>query len=182
MNELIQKHNYLTNDLSAETTQFLSIFCPVKEKIIKIICKTSDYYKAIYGTYLDTNELSISVKYGWTIFHICQYHSLIFHNWNLYTKPFNEILPIPCHKNHFKMFILYDKTIPPSLFNLCMSSLFQYQLNIVLKKNKYILPTTICQQAPPCHIYHIDPFHVRSPHECYYCRNKKPNSTFIYDW
>jgi len=70
MNELIQKHNYLTNELSAETTQFLSIFCPVKEKIIKIICKTSDYYKAIYGTYLDTNELSISVKYGWTIFHI----------------------------------------------------------------------------------------------------------------
>jgi hypothetical protein len=116
MNELIQKHNYLTNDLSAKTTQFLSIFCPVKEKNIKIICKTSDYYKAIYGTYLDTNELSI------------------------------------------------------------------YQLNIVLKKNKYILPTTICQQAPPCHIYHIDPFHVRSPHECYYCRNKKPNSTFIYDW
>jgi hypothetical protein len=182
MNELIQKHNYLTNDLSAETTQFLSIFCPVKEKNIKIICKTSDYYKAIYGTYLDTNELSISVKYGWTIFHICQYHSLIFHNWNLYTKPFNEILPIPCHKNHFKMFILYDKTIPPSLFNLCMSSLFQYQLNIVLKKNKYILPTTICQQAPPCHIYHINPFHIRSPHECYYCRNKKPKSTFIYDW
>jgi hypothetical protein len=136
MNELNQKRNSLTSELSAETTQFLSIFCPVKEKAIKIICKTSDYYQAIYGTYFDTEELSISVKYGWTIFHICQYHSWIFHNWNLYTKPFNEILPIPCYKQHFKMFILYDKTIPPSLFNLCMSSLFQYQLNIVLEKKQ----------------------------------------------
>ena len=43
MNELNQKRNSLTSELSAETTQFLSIFCPVKEKAIKIICKTSDY-------------------------------------------------------------------------------------------------------------------------------------------
>ncbi len=39
MNELNQKRNSLTSELSAETTQFLPIFCPVKEKAIKIICK-----------------------------------------------------------------------------------------------------------------------------------------------
>ena len=182
MNELNRKRNSLTNELSAQTTQFLSIFCPVKEKSIKIICKTNDYYRAIYGTYLDTKELTISVKYGWTIFHICLYPFWVYHNWNMYTKPLNEILPIHCYKQGFKMFIIYDKTIPPSLFNLCMSSLFQYNLNNVLEKKQYILPETICQKAPPCHFYHVNPFHVRSPHECLYTCNKTQPSTFICNW
>jgi hypothetical protein len=175
-------HISLTYDLPIETTQFLSIFCPIKEKVIKYICKTNDVYQAIYGTYLDTKEITISIKYGWTIFYICQYNYWIYHDWNLYTSPLNEILPVQCYKKHFKMFILCDKTIPPSLINLCLSSLYQCNLNYALSKNKYILPASICQQAPPCHFYHINPFNVQSPNKCFYTCNKTQPSTFICDW
>ena len=126
-------------------------------------------------------EITASLKYGWNIFRICNYYYFTEYDWLLYTKPQNEILSVSCYKRHFKMFILYDKAIVPSLFNLCLSSLFQYNLNSSLEKNKCILPTTICQQAPPCHFYHLIPFDVKLPQDCNHFY-KTQRSSFICDW
>jgi hypothetical protein len=179
------KNNNITFDHEPhnETPQYLSIFCPVKTKDIIIVCQPSESYRAKYkfGFF---KEITASLKYGWNIFRICNYYYFTEYtlgNWLLYTKPQNEILSVSCYKKRFKMFILYDKAIVPSLFNLCLSSLFQYNLNSSLEKNKYILPTTICQQAPLCHFYHLIPFDVKLPQDCYHF-HKTLRSSFICDW
>ena len=162
---------------------YLSLFCPVPEKSINIICNSSDIFRARYGTFIDTKELAISVKYGWNNFHICSYYYQTNHEWLMYTKPLNEILQVPCNKTNFKMYILNDKRTAPSLLDLSFSSLYQHNLNTALNTTNYILPTTLCQQAPPCYFYHLGPFAVSS-NKCRYNCNipLKRRSSHISDW
>jgi hypothetical protein len=44
-----------------------------------------------------------------------------------------------------------------SLLNLSLSSLYQNELNLSLHLSRFILPKTLCQQAPPCYLFHISP-------------------------
>jgi hypothetical protein len=137
-------------------TKFLSLFCPVSKIKINIIYK---------NTYMHTT----TVKYGWTMFCICcsDYHLLS--DWKIRTNIIpNKISKVSCDKPNFNMYIL-KKQMPMSLLNLSLSSLHQNKLNFALIPSLSILPRTLCQQAPPCYIFHISPFELlkRSDNFCY---------------
>ena len=179
-----KKHKFITYKLPPviEIT-YLSLFCPVSEKNIKIICHHSqDIFRARYGTFWQPKELLISVKYGWNIFYICHYQYRINYKWIIYTTPVNEVLEILCNKPNFKMYILNAKNTPPSLLNLCFSNLNQHNLNAALASDD--LPTTLYQQAPPCYFYHLRPFAVSTnKYTCHQCNTVlKHRSSHIADW
>jgi hypothetical protein len=129
-------------------TAYLSIFCPVS-------------YKEIQLSYKNKYEQTTTVKYGWTMFSICSYDYLDLSQWSICTtqKP-NEITLVSCNKPNFTMYILNDNRVPMSLLNLGLSSLYQNKLNSALNLTKYVVPKTLSQQAPPCYLFHLSPFHL----------------------
>jgi hypothetical protein len=129
-------------------TAYLSIFCPVS-------------YKEIQLSYRNKYEQTTTVKYGWTMFSICSYDYLDLSQWSICTtqKP-NEITLVSCNKPNFTMYILNDNRVPMSLLNLGLSSLYQNKLNSALNLTKYVVPKTLSQQAPPCYLFHLSPFHL----------------------
>ena len=129
-------------------TTYLSIFCPVS-------------YKEIQLSYKNKYEQTTTVKYGWTMFSICSYDYLDLSQWSICTtqKP-NEITLVSCNKPNFTMYILNDNRVPMSLLNLGLSSLYQNKLNSALNLTKYVVPKTLSQQAPPCYLFHLSPFHL----------------------
>ena len=62
-----------------------------------------------------------------------------------------------------------------SLLNLGLSSLYQNNLNSALNLTKYVVPKTLSQQAPPCYLFHLSPFHL-------YFSVKSHISSHISDW
>ena len=144
-------------------TTYLSIFCPVS-------------YKEIQLSYKNKYEQTTTVKYGWTMFSICSYDYLDLSQWSICTtqKP-NEITLVSCNKPNFTMYILNDNRVPMSLLNLGLSSLYQNKLNSALNLTKYVVPKTLSQQAPPCYLFHLSPFHL-------YFSVKSHISSHISDW
>jgi hypothetical protein len=156
---------------ASNITKYLSVFCPGLKKKIQINFKNS--YKQIRN-----------VKYGWTMFGICpKLHCNDLSQWSLYTtqKP-NEIVPVSCNKPNFNMYILNINRIPMSLLNLSFSSLYQNKLNYALNLTNYIVPKTLSQRAPPCYLFHINPYNlsIENPDECYCCGYSV--SSHISDW
>jgi hypothetical protein len=129
-------------------TAYLSIFCPVS-------------YKEIQLSYKNKYEQTTTVKYGWTMFSICSYDYLDLSQWSICTtqKP-NELTLVSCNKPNFNMYILNNNKVPMSLLNLGLSSLYQNKLNSALNLTKYVVPKTLSQQAPPCYLFHLSPFHL----------------------
>jgi hypothetical protein len=129
-------------------TAYLSIFCPVS-------------YKEIQLSYKNKYEQTTTVKYGWTMFSICSYDYLDLSQWSICTtqKP-NELTLVSCNKPNFNMYILNNNKVPMSLLNLSLSSLYQNKLNSALNLTKYVVPKTLSQQAPPCYLFHLSPFHL----------------------
>jgi len=129
-------------------TTYLSIFCPVS-------------YKEIQLSYKNKYEQTTTVKYGWTMFSICSKYYNDLSQWSICTtqKP-NEITLVSCNKPNFTMYILNDNRVPMSLLNLGLSSLYQNKLNSALNLTKYVVPKTLSQQAPPCYLFHLSPFHL----------------------
>jgi len=156
---------------------YYSIFCPVKEKNnITIYFKMNSYGCSEDSAIFDS-KLTTSLKYGWNIFFDCNF--LDNDEWFFCSQTFHELLPVNCKKANFKMFMLYDNMNPPSLLNLCYSSLLQYNLNIALDVNQNILPPSLCTQAPPCHFFHLSP---RSVYPATHCRHAIKSSPHIYLW
>jgi hypothetical protein len=136
-----------------KTTKYLSVFCPSPEKDVTIICNNdSEFICNEHGT-LFYAKVTTTVKYGWSMFCICEYQK--YPKWFICTTPLNEILQVSCNKPHFQMYIINDKKIFTSLLNLSYSSLHQNNFNIVMNQTKSTVPTTLCQQAPPCYFYHL---------------------------
>ena len=144
-------------------TAYLSIFCPVS-------------YKEIQLSYKNKYEQTTTVKYGWTMFSICSKYYNDLSQWSICTtqKP-NEITLVSCNKPNFTMYILNDNRVPMSLLNLGLSSLYQNKLNSALNLTKYVVPKTLSQQAPPCYLFHLSPFHL-------YFSIKSHISSHISDW
>ena len=144
-------------------TAYLSIFCPVS-------------YKEIQLSYKNKYEQTTTVKYGWTMFSICSKYYNDLSQWSICTtqKP-NEITLVSCNKPNFTMYILNDNRVPMSLLNLGLSSLYQNKLNSALNLTKYVVPKTLSQQAPPCYLFHLSPFHL-------YFSVKSHISSHISDW
>jgi hypothetical protein len=144
-------------------TAYLSIFCPVS-------------YKEIQLSYRNKYEQTTTVKYGWTMFSICSKYYNDLSQWSICTtqKP-NEITLVSCNKPNFTMYILNDNRVPMSLLNLGLSSLYQNKLNSALNLTKYVVPKTLSQQAPPCYLFHLSPFHL-------YFSVKSHISSHISDW
>jgi hypothetical protein len=144
-------------------TAYLSIFCPVS-------------YKEIQLSYRNKYEQTTTVKYGWTMFSICSKYYKDLSQWSICTtqKP-NEITLVSCNKPNFTMYILNDNRVPMSLLNLGLSSLYQNKLNSALNLTKYVVPKTLSQQAPPCYLFHLSPFHL-------YFSVKSHISSHISDW
>jgi hypothetical protein len=144
-------------------TTYLSIFCPVS-------------YKEIQLSYKNKYEQTTTVKYGWTMFSICSKYYNDLSQWSICTtqKP-NEITLVSCNKPNFTMYILNDNRVPMSLLNLGLSSLYQNKLNSALNLTKYVVPKTLSQQAPPCYLFHLSPFHL-------YFSVKSHISSHISDW
>ena len=144
-------------------TAYLSIFCPVS-------------YKEIQLSYRNKYEQTTTVKYGWTMFSICSKYYNDLSQWSICTtqKP-NEITLVSCNKPNFTMYILNDNRVPMSLLNLGLSSLYQNKLNSALNLTKYVVPKTLSQQAPPCYLFHLSPFHL-------YFSIKSHISSHISDW
>jgi len=144
-------------------TTYLSIFCPVS-------------YKEIQLSYRNKYEQTTTVKYGWTMFSICSKYYNDLSQWSICTtqKP-NEITLVSCNKPNFTMYILNDNRVPMSLLNLGLSSLYQNKLNSALNLTKYVVPKTLSQQAPPCYLFHLSPFHL-------YFSVKSHISSHISDW
>jgi hypothetical protein len=144
-------------------TTYLSIFCPVS-------------YKEIQLSYRNKYEQTTTVKYGWTMFSICSKYYNDLSQWSICTtqKP-NEITLVSCNKPNFTMYILNDNRVPMSLLNLGLSSLYQNKLNSALNLTKYVVPKTLSQQAPPCYLFHLSPFHL-------YFSIKSHISSHISDW
>ena len=115
--------------------------------------------KEINIIYQDAYIHTTTIKYGWTMYCICNFDYQCFSKWLISTnsKP-NEILKVSCNKPNFNMYILNNENTPMSLLNLSLSSLYQNKLNFSLHISKYFLPKTLCQQAPPCYLFHISPF------------------------
>jgi len=78
------------------------------------------------------------------------------------------------------VYIVNNEKIPMSLLNLCLSSLHQNKLNWALNPSKSILPKTLCQQTPPCYIFHINPFDLTIKNIDYCCNYHI--SSHISDW
>jgi hypothetical protein len=79
-----------------KTIKYLSILCSVPEKEINII-------------YQDTYIHTTKIKYGWTMFCICNSDYQFFSKWLICTNPNskqNEILNVSCNKPNFNMYIL----------------------------------------------------------------------------
>lgn len=168
--------------------RYFCIFCPNQHGIINIQC---------YPSYINANcEHNTNLKYGWNIFHICQFHKSPHltnfymdsgNELSFYCEPNEKLIPLPSEKPNFKMFILYNNQKPPSLFNLSSSKLFQYNMHTTLEPNKHIIPLSICEK-----INHLNLKHVYS---CFpekhtllitkdaHCRTRtKHYSHFIYNW
>lgn len=181
---LCSKKQYLTNTVNMSQTIFCSksyysIFSPVENKKLKIIYKINKYDRPALGSTFD-REFTSSLKYGWNIFYDCEYIQA--DEWTFYTDTFKEIINVHCEKAQFEMFILYDQKTPPSLLNLCYSSLLQYNLNTALDTKKNILPRTLCERTPPCHFSHLTPIHVYPPNDCINDCSKFNTSSFIFQW
>jgi hypothetical protein len=144
-------------------TAYLSIFCPVS-------------YKEIQLSYKNKYEQTTTVKYGWTMFSICSKYYNDLSQWSICTtqKP-NELTLVSCNKPNFNMYILNNNKVPMSLLNLSLSSLYQNKLNSALNLTKYVVPKTLSQQAPPCYLFHLSPFHL-------YFSVKSHISSHISDW
>ncbi len=69
-----------------------------------------------------------------------------------------KITLVSCNKSNFNMYILNNNRVPMSLLNLNLSSLYQNKLNSA--HTKYVVPKTLSQQAPPCYLFHLSPFHL----------------------
>jgi hypothetical protein len=153
-----------------QKTTYLSVFCPVPEKEIKL-------------KFRNLHEHTTTVKYGWTMFCTCSKYDNDFSQWSICTtkKP-NELTLVSCNKPNFNMYILNNNKVPMSLLNLSLSSLYQNNLNSALNLTKYVVPKTLSQQAPPCYLFHLSPFDlsIESHYDCrcygYYI------SSHISDW
>ena len=179
----------LTRQLSpVNITKFYSIFCPDKSlykryKILKIYrqrtCTSERDYltKQEYPFIFEPEDQILRLTYGWNIFYICHY-VLSSYTWDF--ESCSELLPVQCDKLNFKMFILHEKPEPPSLLQLCYSSLLQYNLTPALDKRQGSLPKTICEEAPPCYDYHLSP--DQSPSNSCYPNCYRLSSTFIVNW
>ena len=150
-------------------TKYLSLYCPVSEMKIDIIYK---------NTYMHTT----TVKYGWTMFCICYPEHHLFSDWKICTNTTmsRRILKVSCDKPNFNMYILNQQT-PMSLLDLSLSSLHQNKLNFALIPSLSILPRTLCQQAPPCHLFHISPFKLAKQSDNLFCMDSY-KSYSICDW
>ena len=123
-----------------------------------------------------------TVKYGWTMFCICYPEHHTFSDWKIRTNTTmpNRILKVSCDKPNFNMYILNQQT-PMSLLDLSLSSLHQNKLNFALVPSLSILPKTLCQQAPPCHLFHISPFKLAKQSDNLFCMDSY-KSYSICDW
>jgi hypothetical protein len=184
--ELIFRQLNTTNPSSpVNNKKYFCIFSPSDNMTIKISRQPHDHIREITKRIRDGDLVDLehsttltTLKYGWNIFYVCDYWNP---KWDWIFLCRALIVPVHCDKLYFKMFILYETAQLPSLLNLCLSSLLQHNLNTALDKRKYILPKTLCEQAPPCHFYHLSP-EVSSPNHCpNYCL-KTLTSSFIYNW
>ena len=94
--------------------------------------------KEINIIYQDAYIHTTTIKYGWTMYCICNFDYQCFSKWLISTnsKP-NEIFKVSCNKPNFNMYI---ENTPMSLLNLSLSSLYQNELNFSLHISKYFLP------------------------------------------
>jgi hypothetical protein len=157
---LVMQNPIQTFCLTNKIEKYYSIFCPVEKKTLTILNKLKEDY--IPRAWEHDREFTTSLKFGWNIFYACDYYD----NYFPIFKSSNELIPVKCHKFNFKMFILYDLAIIPSLTNLCYSSLLQYNINTPRYINPPSLPPSISAHAPPCHFYHFSIDNARLSSDC----------------
>jgi hypothetical protein len=176
---LFFKDPYFIRPLTAmNIIKYYAIFCPVEtyhhhKKTLEVqrkftIGRNND-------TEIVTEKHNLFLTYGWNIFYICDYWS----NATWCFELIKELVVVRCDKPYFKMFILYDQPEPPSLINLCYSNLFQTNQNNILDKNKYILPKILCDKAPFCYYFHLNP-EIKHPSCC--CHIMAFYSLLSYNW